>query len=127
MATINGRSKGIRGELDLFSKLSDELGITVQRKLGAAREGGCDGLDVPGWAIEVKRTEVLTLPAFWAQATRQAVKANRMPVLFHRKSRAKWTAYMDPHDLAPELFQPGGEPVSMPLHRWCELARSWMV
>ena len=79
----------------------------MRRKLGAARDGGCDGMDVPGWAVEVKRTEVLTLPPFWAQAKRQAEQFGRRPVLFWRKSRAKWVAFMDPHDLAPEIFQPG--------------------
>lgn len=120
------RNKGAVGERELFGKLSDELGIVVQRKLGAARDGGCDGLDVPGWAIEVKRTEVLTLSSFWAQAKRQAEGHGRKPVLFWRKSRAKWVAFMDPHDIAPELFQPGGDPLSMPLPRWCELARGLM-
>jgi len=122
------RNKGAVGERELFGKLSDELGIVVQRKLGAARDGGCDSLDVPGWVIEVKRTETLLLSAYWAQARRQAEASGggRRPVLFWRKSRAKWVAFMDPHDLAPELFQPGGEPLSMPLPRWCELARGLM-
>ena len=118
------RTKGADGERELFSRLSDELGIVVRRKLGSARDGGCDGLDVPGWAVEVKRTEVLTLPLFWAQAKRQAEQLGRRPVLFWRKSRAKWVAFMDPHDLAPEIFQPGGDPLSMPLPRWCEMARA---
>ncbi len=120
------RNKGAAGERELFKALSDELGIVVQRKLGAARDGGCDGLDVPGWAVEVKRTETLCLPAFWAQAVRQAEQHGRRPVLFWRKSRQKWTAFMAPHDVAPDLFKPGGDPLSMPLPRWCELARSLM-
>lgn len=120
------RIKGAAGERELFRALSNELGMVVQRKLGAARDGGCDGIDVPGWAVEVKRTETLCLPAFWSQAVRQAQQAGRKPVLFWRKSRAKWVAFMDPADLAPDLFQPGGDPLSMSLPRWCELARSWM-
>ena len=122
--TAMSRTKGAAGERELFSRLSDELGIVVRRKLGAARDGGCDGIDVPGWAIEVKRTESLTLTPFWAQAKRQAEQLGRRPVLFWRKSRAKWVAFMDPHDLAPEIFQPGGDPLSMPLPRWCEMARA---
>lgn len=124
--TAMSRNKGAAGERELFRILSYELGVAVRRKLGAARDGGCDGMDVPGWAVEVKRTEVLTLPPFWAQAKRQAEQLGRRPVLFWRKSRAKWVAFMDPHDLAPEIFQPGGDPLSLPLPRWCELARSLM-
>lgn len=66
------------------------------------------------------------LPAFWAQAVRQAQDSGRKPVLFWRKSRAKWVAFMDPADLAPDLFQSGGDPLSMSLPRWCELARGLM-
>lgn len=121
------RNKGAVGERELFGLLADELGIVVQRRLGAARDGGCDGLDVPGWAIEVKRTETL-LNSYWAQAKRQAEPfEDRKPVLFWRKSRAKWIAFMDPHDIAPALFQPGGDPVILSLPRWCELARSLMA
>ncbi|MBP9803297.1 MAG: hypothetical protein KBE22_00130 [Candidatus Accumulibacter sp.] len=121
------RTKGQVGERELFSRLSDELGIVVQRKLGAARDGGCDGLDVPGWAIEVKRTETLTLNAFWSQATRQALAAGRKPALFHRSNRRQWTAYVDPADFAPDLFGPTGQPIAMSLPRWCELARSMLA
>ena len=92
-------------------------------KLGAARDGGCDGMDVPGWAVEVKRTEVLTLRCSGRKLSGR-LSSRRRPVLFWRKSRAKWVAFMDPHDLAPEIFQPGGDPLSMPLPRWCEMARA---
>lgn len=120
------RRKGNHGERELHKLISDELGFVVQRRLLAAREGGCDGLDVPGWAIEVKRTEVLTLPAFWGQATRQAREEKRKPVLFWRKSRAPWLAYVDPHDVNPDLFGPDRHPIAMPLPLWCEMARGMM-
>ena len=118
------RNKGASGERELAGLLAAELGFVVRRKLGAARDGGADSLDVPGWAIEVKRTERLLLPAYWAQAVRQADTEGLMPVLFWRKSRAKWAAFVDPHRFANDLFQPGGDPISMSVLRWCELARS---
>lgn len=121
------RNKGAVGERELFGKLADELGIVVQRRLGAARDGGCDGLDVPGWAIEVKRTETL-LNSYWSQAKRQAEECEgRKPVLFWRKSRGKWIAFVDPHDIAPERFQHGGDPVILSLPQWCVLARSLLA
>ena len=122
--TAGSRLKGAAGERELFGLLSDELGFVVRRKLGAARDGGCDGLDVPGWAIEVKRTERLALNQFWMQTLRQADETGRMPVLFWRKNRSAWTAFVSPHDIAPGVFSFGGEPLSMTLPRWCELARS---
>ncbi|MBK8763079.1 MAG: hypothetical protein IPM03_22350 [Sulfuritalea sp.] len=117
------RTKGASGERELFSLLSAELGFVVKRELGASRDGGCDGLDVPGWAIEVKRTETYCA-SFWDQAVRQAISTSRSPVLFWRKNHAKWIAFIDPQTIAPDLFSAVGDPVQMPLPRWCELARS---
>ena len=119
------RTKGSSGERELFSLLSAELGFVVKRELGASRDGGCDGLDVPGWAIEVKRTEQM-LAAHWYQAVEQAEKAGRKPVLFWRRNRAEWRAFVSPQDVAPDLFQEGGDSLSMSLPRWCELARALM-
>jgi Holliday junction resolvase len=117
------RDKGQRGERELFALLSDELGIIVQRRIDAAREGGCDSLDVPGWAIECKRTETL-LSAHWEQAVYQARDTARKPVLFWRPSRKPWQAHVNPHDLFPDYFSPYGAVIVMPLGRWCEYVRS---
>ena len=104
--TAMSRNKGAAGERELFRILSYELGVAVRRKLGAARDGGCDGMDVPGWAVEVKRTEVLTLPLFWAQAGgRLSSLAAAGFVLAQVSGEAGW--YSDPHDLAPEIFSLG--------------------
>lgn len=104
MAGRTSTTKGAAGERELFGLLSDQLGFVVKRELSASRDGGCDGLDVPGWAIEVKRTEQM-LAAHWYQAVEQAEKAGRKPVLFWRKNRAEWRAFVSPQDVAPELFQ----------------------
>jgi Holliday junction resolvase len=119
------RAKGASGEKELFSLLSAELGFVVRRQLGASRDGGCDGLDVTGWAIEVKRTETYCA-AFWYQAVRQAASVGRRPVLFWRKSRAKWAVFVDAYDIAPSVFNRGKYPVQMTLPMWCQLARALM-
>jgi Holliday junction resolvase len=49
-------AKGQRGERELFALLSDLLGFVVRRK-ASNRKGEPDGIDIPGWAVEVKRTE----------------------------------------------------------------------
>ena len=101
--TAMSRNKGAAGERELFRILSYELGVAVRRKLGAARDGGCDGMDVPGWAVEVKRTEVLTLPPFWRR--RSGRLSSLAPAGFVlAQEPGEVGGFMDPHDLAPEIF-----------------------
>ena len=49
------RTKGAGGERELARLLQEHLGIPVNRNLQQTRQGGADLIDVPGWAIEVKR------------------------------------------------------------------------
>lgn len=93
------RNKGQRGEREVHSLLSDLLGTVVKRNINA-RQGDPDGLDVPGFAVEVKFTETW-LESYWEQAKAQAVKYGRSPVLFWRRSRQPWTVYLDPADIGP--------------------------
>ena len=84
------RNKGQRGERELFGILSDLLGTCVRRNVDQARNGGADGLDVPGWAIECKRVESGFRSEWWAQAIDQAQRAGRRPALAYRASRQPW-------------------------------------
>lgn len=85
------RDKGARGEREFCRDLSAHLGETLTRQLGAARDGGPDVLLGDRWAIEVKRGEEPRIAAWWAQAWRQAVKAERWPALAYRPNRQLWT------------------------------------
>jgi len=96
------RNKGACGERELFNLLTDYLGFVVKRNLSQTRGGGADGIDVPGFAIEVKRQETLALPAWWRQAVDQA--GDRIPVLFYRQSRQPWRAVVDLHHLDPSTY-----------------------
>lgn len=117
------RRKGAHGERELFALLSAELGVMVRRRLGAARDGGADSLDVTGWCVEVKRTERWE-SQYWQQTLRQAQSCGWRPVLFHRRSREAWRAYVDPHDIDPDIWpRRGGDPVVMTVETWCQLAR----
>lgn len=84
------RDKGQRGERELFGLLSELLGTVVRRNVDQARNGGADGIDVPGWAIEVKRHESGFRSEWWEQAKAQAEHTNRMPALCYRASRQPW-------------------------------------
>ena len=115
------RRKGQAGERELFALLSDELGFTVRRNVDQARQGGADGLDIPGWAVEAKRQETLSIPAWWAQAERQA--EGRRPVLFYRVSRKPWRAVLDLHDVAPTVFPVRGNLCETSLEAACTVIR----
>ena len=68
--TAMSRNKGRgAGERELFRILSYELGVAVRRSWAQRVMAAATEMDVPGWAVEVKRTEVLTLTLFWAQAS----------------------------------------------------------
>ena len=81
------RDKGQRGERELFGILSDLLGTCVRRNVDQARNGGADGMEVPGWAIECKRVESGFREAWWVQAVNQSVDTDRKPALVYRASR----------------------------------------
>lgn len=104
------RRKGARAEIELCKLLSDELGVTVRRNVDQARVGGADCLELPGYAIEVKRCERLAIPAWWRQAVVQAQAAGAEPVLFFRQSRKEWRVVMTggaevPFDWAMDLMR----------------------
>lgn len=92
------RRKGAAAERELLKLLGAELGESLKRNLQQTREGGADCLCVRGWAIEVKRQERLSRPAWWRQACEQATRAAAEPMLFFRRSREQWTAWIHTHD-----------------------------
>ena len=86
------RDKGQRGEGEFFALLSEQLGTCVRRNVDQVRNGGADGVEVPGWAIEVKRWEGSFRAEWWEQAIQQARGDldGRSPALAYRASRQPW-------------------------------------
>jgi Holliday junction resolvase len=95
------RSKGARAEREVFALLSAELGTCVRRNVDQARNGGADCIEVPGWAIEVKRHESGFKAAWWEQAIEQADKACASPALAYRASRQPWRVRLLLADVGP--------------------------
>ena len=117
------RNKGAAGERELFALLTEQLGVTVTRNLTQTRGGGADALDVPGWAIECKRCEALSLASWWNQAQRQADDLSRKPALFYRQIRKPWRAVLDLHHIAPEVFTAPGSLCDLALSDACTVIR----
>lgn len=84
------RRKGAQGEREFLAALGLELGEALSRNLQQTREGGADCIVVRGWAIEVKRRESLSVPAWWRQTLAQAEQANAAPMLAWRRNREPW-------------------------------------
>lgn len=94
MSGLRSREKGRRAEIELFKFLSDELGIECRRNVDQSRNGGADGLDIPGFSVEVKRHEALNRDAWWEQTVRQAAERGSEPVCFYRQNRKPWRALL---------------------------------
>ena len=96
--TINGRAKGASAERELAELLTAwavEVGVVLdlKRNLEQVRGGGHDlvGLEPYGMAVEVKRVEQLSIPAWWRQACQQAEAVGCTPVLAWRQNRKPWS------------------------------------
>ena len=94
------RTKGSSGERELFSQLSAELGITINRNLSQTRGGGCDS---------------------WWQQTLDQVADNRKPVLFYRKSRRAWRAMFLLSDICSNFS--GSDTVDVSFETACLIIR----
>lgn len=92
------RRKGQAAEREVLRLLGDELGTELRRNLQQTREGGADCLMVKGYAIEIKRQERLSRPAWWRQAVEQAERAGAEPMLLYRRSREPWSALIHTTD-----------------------------
>lgn len=90
--SAKSRNKGAAAEREVLKLLGAELGVMLERNLTQTREGGADCLGVKGWAIEVKRQERLSRPAWWRQACEQAARVGAEPMLLYRRNREKWQA-----------------------------------
>jgi hypothetical protein len=113
--TINSRSKGSRGELEVASLIHEHLGVRLVRRLDQSRAGGFDLEVAPGqtgpavdclraMALEVKRHGAVTpgtLASFWAQAAKQAEPEGLTPVLCWRANRSPWAFTVPLHWFMP--------------------------
>lgn len=92
------KTKGKVGEREVAALLRS-YGFEARR--GQQFAGGTDSPDVvhnmPGFHIEVKRTETTALYAWLKQAATDA-KPEEIPVVFHRKNNGGWIVIMTAED-----------------------------
>ena len=98
MSGRSSRNKGAAGEREVLKLLGEELGVILQRNLQQTRSGGADCIELKGFALEVKRQESLSRPAWWRQACKQAEDLGKEPMLLYRRSREPWSAWIKTSD-----------------------------
>ena len=97
--TSSAQRKGDKAEREIAAILSDHLGVTVRRKLGAGRkddEGDLEGL--PGVTCEVKSYRDVTAAirdGLDDLVREQANAGNALGVCFVRRPGGRWIAVMD--------------------------------
>ena len=91
---INSRAKGAMAEREVAGIIR---GYGVAARRGQQFSGSADSPDVvadlPGWHLEVKRVENLSLYTAMDQAVRDA--GDKEPVVVHRRNRRPWVAIID--------------------------------
>ena len=88
------RDKGKRGEREVAKILKDHGYADARR--GQQYKGSAGSPDVeglPGFHIEVKRTEVLRLTDFFEQAIEES-EYDEIPVVVWRRDHGKWFAIL---------------------------------
>lgn len=98
MMGLSQRNKGKAGEREV-AKLLKEHGYDDARR-GIQFQGSPDSPDVvglPGFHIEVKRTEQCRLYDYLNQSTSEAGE-EEIPVVFHRQNKRPWVVIMDAED-----------------------------
>lgn len=111
---MNGRgrlAKGAAGEREGCALLTEQLGQSVSRRLGQARDGGHDAeIDLRGLRVlvEIKRQERIALKAWLEQAEAACGDdLDALPAVLCRQNRGRWMVVMDAID-------------------WCAMAREAM-
>jgi Holliday junction resolvase len=83
------RTKGANGEREVVSILR-ERGFDAKRSFFQIAGDREDVTGMPGYAIEVKRTESLSIWAALEQASNAAKATNTTPLLAFRRNRTEW-------------------------------------
>lgn len=92
------RNKGKSGEREI-AKILREHGWDDARRgqQFQGSPGSPDVIGLPGFHIEVKRTEQCRLYEYMEQAASEAAE-DEIPVVFHRQNNRRWVAMVDLDD-----------------------------
>mgnify|MGYP001030714957 FL=1 len=104
------RRKGCEFERELAGLLTNELGFVVKRRLGQAREGGCDLTECGPFVIEAKRRARIGNVYDWHKQAADACNApGQVPVVVMRADGKKPLALLALEDLIPMMREALGD------------------
>lgn len=84
------KRRGKDSENELARLLTERLGTAVKRNLAQSRASGHDLL-IPGWSLEVKRSNLrVRFSEWWEQTLIQAERTGTRPALAYRIDRQPW-------------------------------------
>lgn len=105
MLMTNSREKGAAAEREVANILK-EWGYEARR--GQQFSGGSDSPDVlglPGYHIEVKRTERTDIYGWLEQSKRDNGNSENVPVVVHRKNKEDWVVILSLTDFLTYLAE----------------------
>lgn len=95
------RRKGATFEREIARQLTDELGTIVQRKLGQARDGGCDLTEIGPFVLECKRRASIAVYPWYEQVSKAANQPGQIPTVIMRGDGKKTLVVLSLDDFIP--------------------------
>jgi Holliday junction resolvase len=95
----SSRNKGANAEREVANIIKERMGIHMHRTpLSGGMQWKGDIQGWPGYHLEVKRCEKLSLPA-WLRQTEADCPTGSVPLLVYRSSREPWRVVIQLDDL----------------------------
>lgn len=99
MGGRSSRNKGANAERELAKLIGDRLGVTMRRTpLSGGMDWKGDIVGWPGYHVEAKRCERLSIPA-WVKQAEDDCPEGCVPLVAFRSSRQPWRVVIGLDDL----------------------------
>lgn len=83
------RAKGARGEREVCRLIAGVTGEDIARNISQSRDGGHD-IDWGPFAMEVKTTETVSMPAWQSQVLKSVEGTDKVPSIVWRRKGEEW-------------------------------------
>lgn len=94
---MNSKQKGKRGELEVAHLLKAHGYDARRGQQYNGADGSADVIGMPGYHVEVKRTERTEVEK-WMNQARNDARLGEIPIVFHRRNKEVWKVILDAAD-----------------------------